>query len=163
MEWNQTPGNHMFDVFDTIPLQSLTQPCSPQLRYQQPPVVGDSYNHSALQPCRVQVSIILSLLVLSTFALLFCYSGQFGHSHDLYFYCAMQIVHEHTRHSCANGISDIDVQLGHNQDLPKQLLTMLLIMFEQHLSNVGMSRKRGIPIIHCQDEALHYIGDDTIL
>ena len=34
MEWNQTPGNHVFDVFDTvplIPLQPLPQARSPQL------------------------------------------------------------------------------------------------------------------------------------
>ena len=42
MEWHQTPGNHVFDVFNTIPLiplQSLPQVCSSQLRGHQPPVL----------------------------------------------------------------------------------------------------------------------------
>ena len=45
MEWHQTPGNHgnhVFDVFDTIPLillQSLERDGSSQLRCHQPPVV----------------------------------------------------------------------------------------------------------------------------
>jgi hypothetical protein len=41
MEWHQTHGNHVFHVFDTIPL-ILLQPlraCSPQLRCHQPPVL----------------------------------------------------------------------------------------------------------------------------
>jgi hypothetical protein len=36
MEWNQTPGNHVFYVFDTIPaipLQPLPQAHPPHLRY----------------------------------------------------------------------------------------------------------------------------------
>jgi hypothetical protein len=43
IEWHQTPGNHVFDVFDTIPLiqlQSLPLARSPQLRCHQPPVIG---------------------------------------------------------------------------------------------------------------------------
>ena len=39
MEWHQTPGNHVFGVFDTIPLQPLPQARSPQLRSHQPPVL----------------------------------------------------------------------------------------------------------------------------
>ena len=42
MEWHQTPGNHVFDVFDSvllIPLQSLPQARSTQLRYRQTPVM----------------------------------------------------------------------------------------------------------------------------
>jgi hypothetical protein len=31
MEWHQTPGNHVFDVFDTIPLIPLQS--LPQARY----------------------------------------------------------------------------------------------------------------------------------
>ena len=42
MEWHQTHGNHVFDVFDTIPLillQPLPWASPPQLRCHQPPVV----------------------------------------------------------------------------------------------------------------------------
>ena len=42
MEWHQTPGNHVFDVFDTIPLiplQSLPRARAPQLWCHQPPVL----------------------------------------------------------------------------------------------------------------------------
>ena len=41
MEWHQTPGNHVFGVFDTIPLiplQSLPQARPPPLRCHQPPL-----------------------------------------------------------------------------------------------------------------------------
>ena len=47
MERHQTPGNHVFDVFHTIPLiqiQSLPPTCPPQLRCHQPPVV---WTHSS--------------------------------------------------------------------------------------------------------------------
>ena len=42
MEWHLSPGNHVFDVFDTIPrilLQSLPRARPPQLRCHQPPVM----------------------------------------------------------------------------------------------------------------------------
>ena len=42
MEWHQTHGNHMFDVFDSIPLislQPLPRARPPQLRSNQPPVI----------------------------------------------------------------------------------------------------------------------------
>ena len=37
MEWHQTPGNHVFDVFDTITLQQLLLARPPQLRCHQHP------------------------------------------------------------------------------------------------------------------------------
>ncbi|CDQ98955.1 unnamed protein product [Oncorhynchus mykiss] len=42
IEWHQSPGNHVIDLFDTIPLiplQPLPQAHPPQLRCHQPPVV----------------------------------------------------------------------------------------------------------------------------
>ena len=51
MEWHHTPGNHVFDVFDTIPmipLQSLPQACSPQLRCHQPPVLHSNVVRNVL-------------------------------------------------------------------------------------------------------------------
>jgi hypothetical protein len=42
MEWHQTNRNHVFNVFDNIPLiplQPLPRACPPQLRCHQPPVV----------------------------------------------------------------------------------------------------------------------------
>ena len=45
MEWHQTHGNNVFDVFDTIPLillQPLPQPRPPQLRCHQPPVLSSA-------------------------------------------------------------------------------------------------------------------------
>jgi hypothetical protein len=51
MEWHQTPGNpgnHVFDVLETIPLillQSLPQARSPQFRCHQPPVI-DTQNRT---------------------------------------------------------------------------------------------------------------------
>jgi hypothetical protein len=42
MEWHQTSGNHVFDVFDAIPpipLQPLPQALPPKLSCHQPPVI----------------------------------------------------------------------------------------------------------------------------
>ena len=42
MEWHQTHGNHVFDVFNTIPpfpLQPLPRARPPQFRCHQPPVI----------------------------------------------------------------------------------------------------------------------------
>jgi hypothetical protein len=47
MEWHQIPGNHVFDVFDTIPLillQSLTQAHSPQFKV--PPTSCGTHVHT---------------------------------------------------------------------------------------------------------------------
>jgi hypothetical protein len=44
MEWQQTHGNHVFDVVDTFPpilLQPLPRAHPPQLRCYQPPVKGE--------------------------------------------------------------------------------------------------------------------------
>ena len=45
MEWHQTPGNHVSDVFDTISLvllRPLPRARPPQLRCHQPPVIMES-------------------------------------------------------------------------------------------------------------------------
>jgi hypothetical protein len=39
-EWHQTPGNHLFDVFDTIPLIITTSPFSSiKVQHHQPPML----------------------------------------------------------------------------------------------------------------------------